>query len=68
MKIKNFFTIDVEDYFQVGNFQKVIKHSDWGFYESRVVKNTEKILDILESKEVKATFFVLGWNLFRIHN
>jgi len=61
MKVKNFLTIDVEDYFQVGNFQKVIKYSDWDNYESRVVGNTDEILSVLDSKRVKATFFILGW-------
>jgi len=57
----NILTIDVEDYFQVENFKKVIRFSDWGGYELRAVRNTEKILDILANKNVKATFFVLGW-------
>ncbi len=61
MRQRNVLTIDVEDYFQVENFKKVINFSDWGKYENRVVKNTEQILKILEDAGVKATFFVLGW-------
>ena len=61
MKSANILTIDVEDYFQVGNFAKVIKTSDWGRYESRVTKNTEMILRILEEAGISTTFFVLGW-------
>ena len=57
----NLLTIDVEDYFQVENFKKVINFSDWEKYEIRVVKNTEKLLGILDDKNAKATFFVLGW-------
>lgn len=57
----NILTIDVEDYFQVENFKKVIKFSDWDKYETRVVRNTEKILDILEKAGTKGTFFILGW-------
>jgi len=59
--MQNILTIDVEDYFQVENFKGVIDFSDWEGYELRVVKNTEKILKILAEKNVKATFFVLGW-------
>jgi len=59
--MKNILTIDVEDYFQVENFKKVIKFSDWGKYEDRVVGNTGKMLEILDNAGVKATFFVLGW-------
>lgn len=59
--MKNALTIDVEDYFQVENFKKYIKFSDWEQYESRVVKNTQKLLEILKFADVRATFFVLGW-------
>jgi polysaccharide deacetylase family protein (PEP-CTERM system associated) len=61
LETRNILTIDVEDYFQVENFKGVINFSDWEKYELRVVKNTEKILEILAKKNVKATFFVLGW-------
>lgn len=60
-KISNALTVDVEDYFQVENFTRVISFSDWDKYESRVVKNTEKVLKILDDSGTKATFFVLGW-------
>lgn len=60
-QINNILTIDVEDYFQVENFKKEIKFSDWSTYESRVEANTEKVLGILSEKDIKATFFVLGW-------
>lgn len=57
----NALTFDVEDYFQVSGFEKIIRYEDWDKFESRVVLNTEKILRILASHEVKATFFILGW-------
>lgn len=59
----NAFSVDVEDYFQVGAFVRTISPDDWENWESRVVGNTRKILDILDSAPtpVKATFFVLGW-------
>jgi polysaccharide deacetylase family protein (PEP-CTERM system associated) len=55
----NILTIDVEDYFQVHAFSKCIRYQDWETYESRVERNTERLLEILGG--VKATFFVLGW-------
>jgi len=58
---KNVFSIDVEDYFHVAAFSKVVSMSDWSSYKSRVVRNTEVILDMLDKHHVKATFFVLGW-------
>ncbi len=57
----NALTIDVEDYFMVSAFSDVVRFEDWGSYESRVVKPTMKILDLLDTHGVKATFFVLGW-------
>lgn len=59
--IVNYLTIDVEDYYQVSAFEKVIDPNTWGSRESRVVRNTEIILDILERRSLKATFFIVGW-------
>ncbi|MDR1484564.1 MAG: DUF3473 domain-containing protein [Planctomycetaceae bacterium] len=59
----NAFSVDVEDYYQVGAFSRVISFDDWSKWESRVVSNTRRVLDVLDSVPVpvKATFFVLGW-------
>ncbi len=64
----NFLTIDIEDYFQVHAFSRVIRIEDWENYESRIERNTDRLLEILEEsrtdsprKIVRATFFVLGW-------
>lgn len=59
--IYNSLTIDVEDYYMVSAFSDVIKFENWHDYESRVEKNTYKILDLFDKYEIKATFFVLGW-------
>ncbi len=59
--ITNALTIDVEDYFMVSAFADVVKFEDWPKYESRIEKNTSKILELLDEYGVKATFFVLGW-------
>ena len=57
----NALTIDVEDYYHVSAFESVVRFEDWHRYESRVVRNTHRILDLLDEYQVKATFFVLGW-------
>ncbi len=57
----NAFTVDVEDYFGVTGFEKDISRSRWDQYDSRVVRNTRRILELLDRHGVKATFFVLGW-------
>lgn len=59
--IVNALTVDVEDYFQVNAFARVVKHSEWDSFKPRVVENTLKTLDLLDVFSVKATFFVLGW-------
>jgi len=58
--LSNIFTVDVEDYYQVEAFASTIDRSRWDTYESRVVNNTHKILDLLDAHEVRGTFFVLG--------
>jgi polysaccharide deacetylase family protein (PEP-CTERM system associated) len=59
--ILNAITVDVEDYYQVSAFEKCVHRSEWGQYESRVVRNTHRILQLLDRHRVKATFFILGW-------
>ena len=54
-------TIGLEDYFQVGAFQKVIERNFWDRFESRLERSTHTTLDLLDQYETKATFFVLGW-------
>jgi polysaccharide deacetylase family protein (PEP-CTERM system associated) len=57
----NLLTIDVEDYFHVSAFEAVSPPETWDGRESRVDRNTEKVLAILAESDVRATFFVLGW-------
>jgi polysaccharide deacetylase family protein (PEP-CTERM system associated) len=66
--VVNAMTIDVEDYFQVSAFAKDINKENWSDFESRVERNTHKILDILHERTITATFFVLGWVAERYPN
>jgi polysaccharide deacetylase family protein (PEP-CTERM system associated) len=59
--LRNALTIDVEDYFHVSAFANEIEPSSWGQYEPRIEANTHRLLDIFDSQNCKATFFVLGW-------
>jgi polysaccharide deacetylase family protein (PEP-CTERM system associated) len=54
-------TIDVEDYFHVNAFSGVITSANWPTYESRVVRNTERLLELFAEYHARGTFFVLGW-------
>jgi polysaccharide deacetylase family protein (PEP-CTERM system associated) len=57
----NAMTVDVEDYFHVSVFDKTVPRTDWEGLESRVVTNTERLLDLFDEYAVRSTFFVLGW-------
>jgi len=59
--VLNAFTVDVEDYFQVTSFERVIAREQWSDLESRVVANTHRILDLLAERSITGTFFILGW-------
>ena len=57
----NAFSVDVEDYFQVGAFEKAVRREDWDRLEPRVERNTRRLLDLCDRYNVKGTYFVLGW-------
>jgi len=51
----------VEEHFQVSAFWSEARRQQWDRYESRVERNTRKLVDMLAQHDTKATFFVLGW-------
>ncbi len=57
----NALTIDVEDYFQVSAFAPVIARSNWENMPCRVERNIDRILALLDERQIHATFFTLGW-------
>jgi len=54
-------SVDVEDYFMVEAFAGSVSRSSWPQWSSRVVANTERVLDLFDRYQVKATFFFVGW-------
>jgi polysaccharide deacetylase family protein (PEP-CTERM system associated) len=60
-KGKHLLTVLVEDYFHVGAFENLIQQRNWANFEPRYEQNTLKTLDLLDTHNTKATFFVLGW-------
>lgn len=54
-------TFDVEEHFQVSAFESPMRRRHWDQFSSRVERNTERILDLLGKRNLRATFFVLGW-------
>jgi len=57
----NILTIDVEDWFHILDNKSTKTVKEWSKYEPRVHKNMERIFNILDKVNTKATFFVLGW-------
>ena len=58
---KNVVSVDVEDYFHAEAFSGVMDSSRWERQTSRVEVNTRRLLELLATLNVHATFFVLGW-------
>lgn len=59
--VTNAMTIDVEDYFQVSAFEPYISRASWDNIPCRIEFCMDRILDLLDQKQIKATFFTLGW-------
>lgn len=61
MRIENGLSVDIEEWFQVGAFERVIDRADWPSLQSRVESNTGAVIDLFAETGAKATFFTLGW-------
>ncbi|RZM04823.1 MAG: DUF3473 domain-containing protein, partial [Sphingomonas sp.] len=57
----NGMSVDVEEWFQVGAFERVIDKGDWNGLASRVEANTDATLALFAESGVRGTFFTLGW-------
>ncbi len=61
MTVRNAFSVDVEEYFQVEAFSSLIPERDWDRLPSRAEEQTNRTLELLETFKVRGTFFILGW-------
>ena len=57
----HFFTVDVEEYFQVKALESVVRRDEWLSRPSRVARSIDALLSSLERHGTRGTFFVLGW-------
>jgi polysaccharide deacetylase family protein (PEP-CTERM system associated) len=57
----NALTIDLEEYFHPTEVQTSAGFDQWTLLPSRLADETNILLDLLDRRRVKATFFVLGW-------
>jgi polysaccharide deacetylase family protein (PEP-CTERM system associated) len=61
MTPKHLLSFHVEEHFHAAAFDSPMRRRHWDRFASRVERNTDKILEVLAERGVKATFFVLGW-------
>ncbi len=59
--VKHYLSFDVEEHFHVSAFASPMRRRHWDCFESRVERNVQKILALLDEHEIRTTFFVLGW-------
>ncbi len=57
----HYFSVDVEEHFQVSAFEPFVSRESWDGHESRVEHNVLRILDLLDTHGARGTFFTLGW-------
>ncbi|MES2497177.1 MAG: XrtA system polysaccharide deacetylase [Pseudomonadota bacterium] len=59
--VVNGLSVDIEDWFQVGAFERTIRRDDWDALAPRVERNSDAVIDLFDRMGAKATFFTLGW-------
>lgn len=60
MRIANVLTVDVEEWYHPEALRGVMPIARWAEQESHVERQVSRLLDLLDERRVKATFFVLG--------
>lgn len=58
---EHLFTVDVEEYFHASALEPHVSRHAWGSLESRVEPGVRRLLELLEERQMRGTFFVLGW-------
>ena len=59
--IRHYFTVDVEEHFQVLALAPWVARERWDSLESRVARNVDRLLQLLAAHGATGTFFTLGW-------
>ena len=54
-------TFDIEEWFHILDNDSTKTVREWSNYETRIHSNMDKIFDLLDKSNQKATFFVVGW-------
>lgn len=59
--VRHFFTVDVEEYFQVVALAPWAPMERWPSFESRVEASVDALLDLMAAHGAAGTFFTVGW-------
>jgi len=57
----NILTFDIEEWFHILDNDSTKSEIEWSNFEYRLDSNMDIIFEMLDGKDQKATFFVLGW-------
>lgn len=57
----NILTFDIEEWFHILDNDSTKSEKEWSNFEYRLESNMNRIFEILDRKNQKATFFILGW-------
>ena len=58
---RNVFTVDLEEWFHICGVGGALAPENWDRLPARVEQTTRTLLDLLDTIQVRATFFVVGW-------
>ena len=57
----NILTFDIEEWFHILDNDSTKSEKEWSNFEYRLDSNMDRIFEMLDRKDQKATFFILGW-------
>lgn len=57
----NILTFDIEEWFHILDNDSTKTEKEWNNFESRIHANMNRIFEMLDKLNIKATFFCLGW-------
>jgi polysaccharide deacetylase family protein (PEP-CTERM system associated) len=57
----NILTFDIEEWFHILDNKSTRTEAEWSRYETRIYENMDRIFQLLDETNSRATFFCLGW-------
>jgi polysaccharide deacetylase family protein (PEP-CTERM system associated) len=59
--VRHFFSVDVEEWFQVVALSPWAPMGRWESFESRVEPAVDRLLELMAARGARGTFFTVGW-------